>query len=88
MSIGASLVRLLSADQRAHLRGEFVADAGQRVAQAQHQRGVEDVLAGQTAVQPPGGFAAGAVPQQRDQPGDRVAVRFGAPGDRVDIGGR
>ena len=53
-----------------------------RVAQAQHQRGVDDVLAGQPAVQPPGGLAAGAFTQQRDKSDHRVAVGFGARGDR------
>ena len=37
-----------------HLHREIIGEAGQHIAHTQHQGGVDDVLAGQAAVQPAG----------------------------------
>ena len=75
------------AGQRVHLCGELLTEHTQGVAQAQQQCGVQDVLAGQSAVQPPGSGIGRAFPQQSHQAGHRIAVTFGTLGDSRGIVG-
>jgi hypothetical protein len=75
------------AGEGCRLRAQLVPDAVDGVAQAEHQGGVEDVLARQPSVQPPGGGRAGpqASAEQPDERDHRVAPGLGARGDVVGV---
>jgi hypothetical protein len=81
-----TLERLDQGGEDADLFGDVGGDAGECLAQAEHQRGVDDVLAGETAVHPPGRSGRGPFAQQRHQRGDGVAVALGRGGQGGDVG--
>jgi hypothetical protein len=71
--------------QRPHLSYEFLADTSDCVSDTHHQRGVDDILARQTTMQPPRGWLGRAGAQERYQCADRIAVDIGIARDRFDV---
>jgi hypothetical protein len=56
-------------------------------AHGQHQAGVQNVLAGESAVDPRRDSRSGSLAQQLDQADDRVAPVFGGECEQLAIGG-
>ena len=79
------LVGFSKCGESSYLRIDFGSDTGERVAQTQHHRGVDDILAGQPAMQPLSGLAVCAFAQQCHQPDNRVAVGLGTRRDGLHI---
>ena len=81
-------MRLGEVGQQADLRPQLATYRGDRVPQQHHQRGVDDVLAGEAAVHPAGGVPVQPFAQDRDEPGHGVAGALGGDRRRIEVGQR